>query len=340
MRIAILCLARGKSGSERVAIGLAKALHEAGQQVVFLGREGMWLAEQSKIHGISFVAVPKGRFREPFSVWKTLIKCRTQVLHCHLTRAVNIGLLMRLLTWKRVVATYHITAGGVEFRALEVLGGTVIAVSEHAASVLRTKGLGRRLVVIKNPVSVPIIQQGAASQVSDRVLCLGRISQEKGHLIIVEALASLPGATLEIVGPVSNEEYLQQIKDAAERFGVADGVKFFSEAEDVVPFIDRCGCLVACAENEAFGLTVIEALARGKPVAAVNEGAYPELLEGFEGAVLCPRNAAGVSAAIHQALTCQDIQSAAAWKGPKLAEQYGWKAAVHQHLVQYAGGSR
>jgi glycosyltransferase involved in cell wall biosynthesis len=65
-----------------------------------------------------------------------------------------------------------------------------------------------------------------------------------------------------------------------------------------------------CSENEAFGLTVIEAMALGKPVVATRAGAIPEILEeGRTGALFAPQDAAELAAKLEPLIRDKDLRT-------------------------------
>ena len=48
---------------------------------------------------------------------------------------------------------------------------------------------------------------------------------------------------------------------------------------DVVPHIDRADFLLATSKEEGLGLSLIEAMARGTPVFAVDSGGHKEIVD-------------------------------------------------------------
>lgn len=102
-----------------------------------------------------------------------------------------------------------------------------------------------------------------------RLLSVGRLSHYKGFEVLIEALASLPQATLLLIG--DGEEAIR-LRAAAIRHGVQDRISFVPQMDDatlqaayaaadvfVLPSLDR---------SEAFGLVLLEAMRAGLPVVA------------------------------------------------------------------------
>jgi len=59
--------------------------------------------------------------------------------------------------------------------------------------------------------------------------------------------------------------------------------------QDVLKLIDSSHCLILCSQIETFGVVLIEALSRGKPIIATKCGG-PESIVNEENGILCPAN--------------------------------------------------
>lgn len=55
-----------------------------------------------------------------------------------------------------------------------------------------------------------------------RVLCVARIDRQKNQMMLIEALARHPAMTVRCVGPVTQPDYLEELKARAQAIGVAD----------------------------------------------------------------------------------------------------------------------
>jgi len=126
-----------------------------------------------------------------------------------------------------------------------------------------------------------------------RLLYCGRLDRRKGVDMAVEALASLPGMTLRIVG-VGEHAYVSELRDLAASLGVAERVELAGRvprqelpaayaAADAVVFPVRW--------DEPFGLVPLEAMAVGRPVVATGRGGSGEYLVRGENALVFERDA-------------------------------------------------
>jgi glycosyltransferase involved in cell wall biosynthesis len=114
---------------------------------------------------------------------------------------------------------------------------------------------------------------------------VGQITPRKGQLELIRAFAKvatqLPEAVLAVVGaPLFNDdhEYLQELKRAAEKLGVADRVIFTGARNDVQVVMQVLDLLALNSKVEPFGLVVVEAMACGTPVLATAVDGVPELI--------------------------------------------------------------
>ena len=78
------------------------------------------------------------------------------------------------------------------------------------------------------------------------------------------------------------------LESTAATLGVADDVTFLGFRSDIQNLMDAAGLLLATAQFEHFGLTVLEAMASGLPVVASEAGGHRETLSGLDPRALFP----------------------------------------------------
>jgi glycosyltransferase involved in cell wall biosynthesis/predicted O-methyltransferase YrrM/tetratricopeptide (TPR) repeat protein len=126
----------------------------------------------------------------------------------------------------------------------------------------------------------------------DGVACLtaARLEPIKGYQYLVEALKQLRAL------PVWSRLYFlwaggghshDQLADALDRLGVADRVKLLGQRWDLPEWFDAADVFLLSSEMEGMPLAVMEAMAKGLPVAASAVGGVPEQL-GPTGKLLPP----------------------------------------------------
>ncbi|HEX8560185.1 MAG TPA: glycosyltransferase [Pyrinomonadaceae bacterium] len=139
------------------------------------------------------------------------------------------------------------------------------------------------------------------------VLAVGRLSREKGHADLVEAVAHLrqsePALDFRLVvvgeGP---ERGRVEAEGRARR--VSDRIIFAGHTRDVRPFYALADALALPSHSEGSPNVLLEAMAAGVPVAATRVGGVPEIAaDGEEALLVAPRDMHALGAALARLLT-------------------------------------
>jgi glycosyltransferase involved in cell wall biosynthesis len=135
---------------------------------------------------------------------------------------------------------------------------------------------------------------------------VGRIVHWKGHKIFMEAARKIadlePCTRFMIVGDAAfgKQAYVEEVRALAEKLGIFKRVVFTGRRDDIAEVLSALDILVnASTLPEPFGLTIIEAMACGKPVVAAEGGGVPEIIIDRKTGILFPM---GDSAALARAL--------------------------------------
>jgi glycosyltransferase involved in cell wall biosynthesis len=194
-----------------------------------------------------------------------------------------------------------------------------IGISQAISESIVAFGVPReRVTTIHNPVSLEPYQTTAPVRESIRarhglhpehlvVAVFGRLTAWKGQLELLHALAPILGECPElrimIVGDESDSdarEYGQGIRDFADAPEHGDRVVLAGYQHDVASYYGASDIVVHCSrEPEPFGRVVIEGMASGKPVVAMNEGGPPEIIaHDVDGLLVAPRDDAAMRVVI------------------------------------------
>jgi glycosyltransferase involved in cell wall biosynthesis len=124
---------------------------------------------------------------------------------------------------------------------------------------------------------------------------VGQLTPRKGQLELIEAFAELsravPDTVMLIVGePLFNRdgEYAKSLARAASRPGFPGRIRFLGPREDIPALMRGLDLLVVNSSVEAFGLTVIEAMASGTAVLATAVDGINEIVRHGENGWLVP----------------------------------------------------
>jgi glycosyltransferase involved in cell wall biosynthesis len=156
----------------------------------------------------------------------------------------------------------------------------------------------RRISTIRNFVPLP----GATpSSVGDVGVYIGRLSEEKGLHVLLEALSLAGDPPFRIIG---DGPLLEDLRSLAARLGLRHTV--FAgrvDAPDVQRAIEGCRFLVMpslCHENAP--LAALEAMAAGRPILVSARGGLPELVDGGGGLLFDPGDASDLSSCMQRLL--------------------------------------
>ena len=134
-------------------------------------------------------------------------------------------------------------------------------------------------------------------------LAAGRVKGFDTLLVAAHLLKpTFPDLQVVIVGDGPRRPFLE---DVAERLRVQDRTHFLGEIQDIrVPLACMDVFVFTSRWPEAFGLTLIEAMAAGKPIVATRAGAVPEILQhGVNGWLVPPDQPAALAEGISRLLS-------------------------------------
>jgi glycosyltransferase involved in cell wall biosynthesis len=156
------------------------------------------------------------------------------------------------------------------------------------------------------------------------VLACGRLSEEKGFDVLIEAMARLStaiGAHLWILGTGGLRQTLER---QALRLGIAERIHFLGFQRDVWAYYRAADVFALSSRWEGLANVLVEALAAGLPIVATDCDFGPrEVLEhGRWGLLVPPENAEALAGALEQVLTSPSMRERLAAEAPVRAMAY------------------
>ncbi|WP_062205034.1 glycosyltransferase [Aureimonas sp. AU12] len=259
---------------------------------------------------------------EPGSFGDRLGRWRADVLHVHAGigweghALAEIG---RMAGLGRVVRTEHLPFVLTEADEIAAYLGAVadldavVCVSDGAARSFVAAGVAPdRVHAIRNGIhprkgSYPRAEVRQWLGLKPDVLVLlvvARLTAQKGHAILLDALGAVLAAHPGLVCLVAGEGPLHQALEAqAEAAGLSEAVQFLGHRTDVPDLLAAADCLVLPSLFEGLPLVVLEAMAAGRPVVATRIGGTDEAVVDEEtGWLTEPGDPASLAARLMQAL--------------------------------------
>jgi glycosyltransferase involved in cell wall biosynthesis len=135
-----------------------------------------------------------------------------------------------------------------------------------------------------------------------RILCVGRFSPEKGHLILLDALAELRNKDIDVCCTLVGDGPMRpaiEARAAELRLRGSLVLTGSLDPERVAELYQTATVIVLASFSEGVPVVLMEALARGKPVVATRVGGVPELIEdGRSGLIVAPGDAQALAEAL------------------------------------------
>jgi glycosyltransferase involved in cell wall biosynthesis len=140
------------------------------------------------------------------------------------------------------------------------------------------------------------------------VLIVGRLSREKDHLTLLEAVGRLRSAFALHLIIVGDGPERSRIEDRVRRLGLGASVTLTGHQSSAEPWYGIADVAVLSSLSEGSPNALLEAMATNVPVVATAVGGVPEIVaDGESGLLIKPGDPAGMSAAIARLLTEPDL---------------------------------
>ncbi len=167
------------------------------------------------------------------------------------------------------------------------------------------------------------------------VLCVAQKRPYKGQERLVRALPDLP-EDLVLVLPGAPTDYEAYLRRLAEELGLQSRVVFpeWVSDEDLEGLYRLATCFALASEIEGFGLPVLEAMARGLPVACADRSSLPEVAGGA--AVLFdPADQAAVTTAVGSLIGDEALRRQLVTGGLERAAAFTWARTAQETVASY-----
>ncbi len=183
----------------------------------------------------------------------------------------------------------------------------VLALTEEERRIFVERGVPpERVVTHPNFTRIPTVESFREPSATPQVLFLSRLHARKRPLMFIEAAAlvapRIPAAKFVLVGPDGGEAKRCLSRIAA--LGVEDSVSWQGPARDfeLTGVLDASAIYVHSARDEPFGLTIIEALARGVPVVVTESAALAPILRKWRAGTVVGDSAAAIASGVSELL--------------------------------------
>lgn len=288
-------------GQEKLLLEFARRLPRDRYEQIFVSlTERGSLAPLLTNLGCRVLALQQAEGLRPgtiLALTRLLVRLRPAIVHTHDDKPLLYGLpAARLAGVPRLIHTHHhgrlphITSR--QERLVAWAGrwtDRFVCVSRDAAAYLAELGVPRsRLLTLWNGIDLEQFPF-AGPRASGPAVVVARLSPEKDLDTLLRAVPLLAGRcpdfTLEIAG---DGPLRSTLEERSRTLGIAGKVRFLGEVRDVAALLERARLFVLPSRTEGISLTLLEAMARGLPVATTAVGGNPEVVADGETGLLVP----------------------------------------------------
>ena len=174
--------------------------------------------------------------------------------------------------------------------------------------------------------SAPVILTVSAKRVHKNLIRLIR-----AMALVVERI---PDAVLVLPGNATPHE--RELREAAEELGLEKNVVFpeYVSAEDLEGLYALAECFVFASVNEGFGIPILEAMARGVPVACSRASALPEVA-GDAARYFDPLDITDIGEALLELLEDRELAARLVERARAREAMFTWEATARMTLDSY-----
>jgi colanic acid/amylovoran biosynthesis glycosyltransferase len=155
----------------------------------------------------------------------------------------------------------------------------------------------------------------------NRLLFVGRLAAAKGLQVLLDAVAKVGGATLDIAGDGPDRKRLEERANVLKVLG---RVKFlgYQSQQQVRELLKQADVFVMSSFAEGVPIVLMEAMAAGVPVVATRIAGIPELVQdGHAGLLVSPGDADAAAGAIRRLLEDANLRNRFAAAGREIVER-------------------
>ena len=302
MNVLILTTHLNPGGLSRYVLNLSRSLKKQNHNVWVACSGGEWIQRLNE-NGVKYKHIPiKTKsicsLKILFSflaLGKLIDQEKIDVVHCNTRVTQFLGFLIHKRFNLPYIGAYHGFYRRSIFRKKFKLSGVMSiavskAVKEHLINDLGIED--EKIKVVYNGIDSEEFSSREASK-SDwgfrnedyLIGILGRVSQEKGHFLAVDAIVKLVSRRKNAYLLVSGRGRLDsKLREYLRQKGLEERVKFI----DCRPnqFLDIIDLLLVPSKKEGFGYSILEAFTKGVPVIGYNTGGIAEIVRDRENGLL------------------------------------------------------
>ncbi|MFZ1281470.1 MAG: glycosyltransferase family 4 protein [Ignavibacteriaceae bacterium] len=147
---------------------------------------------------------------------------------------------------------------------------------------------------------------------------VGRLDSLKNQELLIDAAAILINDKklnlhFLVIGDetesITGKGYKRKLIEKSQQYGIEENISFISFTKNIEIYFDIMDIFVLPTDKESFGYVLIEAMAKGKPVIATNQGGPKEIIvENRNGYLIEPKNFIELSEKLSSLISDQELR--------------------------------
>jgi glycosyltransferase involved in cell wall biosynthesis len=254
------------------------------------------------------------------------------LLHAHDAHAVTLAGLCSLVSRVPMVATrrvdFHLRRPGFWGRAARI-----IAISAAVADVLSEDGIQlERVVMVHSGIDLEAARQAEPLGIREwlglpqetMLACtVGALVPHKDHVTLLHAARRVASRFPALHWIIAGEGELRPVLEwLTSELDLTSRVHFLGQVAHPLRVIADADLYVMSSREEGLGTSVLDAMARGIPVASTSAGGLPEMLHDGAGILVPPRNPEALAGAVERILALPELRRSLVERASRAVERF------------------
>jgi glycosyltransferase involved in cell wall biosynthesis len=169
-----------------------------------------------------------------------------------------------------------------------------------------------------------------------RILHIGRFSEQKNHLGLIESFKNVvnkaPNTVLQLIGTGHLEKV---IKDKVRELGLEENVEFLGIQTNVYPYLNEADIFVLPSLWEGMPISLIEAMATGLPCVVTKVGGIPDMVVDNVTGIIVDINEKQIADALIKLINDCSLREKLGKAALIVAQQYSSQEMARQYALVY-----
>jgi len=289
------------------------------------------------------------KFLYPFFCILPSLHLKPQIVHAVMESYAGIGLALLKTLRPKLKTILTLQSGNLDvdvklqkwplswiWKKIHTVPDKITAISKFLADrAIKLRSSDEDVVVIPNGVDMSVARRMPKERIPGRIVCISRLSHEKGVDILIKAFAkvrqTILSASLHIVGEGQDRAEVEQL---IQQFNLQDKVTLHGRQphDEAIRIIATGQVFALLSRGEGQGIVLLEAASAGLPCVATNVGGIPEAMIDGKTGYLVPNEDADMAASrISELLNNQELCKSMGAEAEKFAANFEWKECIAKY---------